>query len=127
VIFPPGFAKLATMPSATGSPPLGCHYDRDRRRGPLESHYGSRVAGDNCVNFEANQLGGKVRKLIGLVFGKSRLDENAPALDIAKISQPLQKCLAGGGLRISSEPADPRDLLRLLRLSWKVKRQEYSA
>jgi hypothetical protein len=87
-----------------------------RRRCTLENRHGTRVATDDRVNLESSQVCRKFRKSIRLVLGKTPLDKDALALDVAKIFKPLPKRLAGRCPGVSSEITDPRHFLRLLRL-----------
>ena len=85
VIFPPGLARLATKPSATGSPilimtigiesgsVLGCSGWR-----PTACH--------DYRNFVVNKLSRKSGELIKLAFRESVFDENVIALNVAQVT-----------------------------------------
>src|SRR5262245_65676660 len=62
----------------------GCHYNGNRRRSFLRSSHGASTAGDNDVNFQPDQLSGKIRIWFRPPTDIPDLVSNVSAFDIAK-------------------------------------------
>ena len=125
VIFPPGRARLETSPVPTGSAAAA------NTMGIVALAFlAAKTAwlpdGDDDVNFETDQFGCKVRQPFEFPFCISVLNDNVFSFDIAKLAQPLAQCFdpgrkgGRGGRDQNSYPGNSR---RLLRLSYKAKRQ----
>ena len=90
VMFPPGRAKLGTMPVSTGSPTIiRLGYPvlpaSPPARGDVERH--------DHVDLEPDQLGRELRKSIQLSFRGAKLECNVLPFHIAKFTQSFPKLL----------------------------------
>src|SRR5215831_8871147 len=80
---------------------------------------GRRVRDDE-LNPEADQVGDKPRKTVGLAFGPSRFDAEILALDVASLAKPTVELLHESSVclgRANGEEANPADVTRRLRLA----------
>src|SRR6516162_1406362 len=79
---------------------------------------GRRVRDDE-LNPEADQVGDKPRKTVGLALGPSIFDVEILALDVASLAKPTVKLLYESSVRLgraNGEEANPADVTRRLRL-----------
>jgi hypothetical protein len=73
---------------------------------------------DQDIRLELHQLGGEVGQEVVAALAEAIVDDDVLPLDIAELHQPLAKSRHLGrisGRSSSPDPADPRDLRRLLR------------
>ena len=106
VMFPPGRARLATSPTRHRIT-HGNEDDGDRRRRLLGGQGRWRAVGDDDINLE-RQLGRERREPLGLALGKSVLDHDVPALDVAELAQTFAEARSHGGLNGRAEPRGSR-------------------
>src|SRR5450756_2196910 len=88
VMFPPGRAKLGTMPVSTGSAAMttiGISRVASFAAGDVERH--------NHIDLEPDKLGRELRKSIQLSFRGAKLEYNIFILHIAKLTQSFSKLL----------------------------------
>ena len=93
----------------------------------VQNRNGTGVARDDRVNLESSQFRRKLRKSVGRVLCKAPLDLDALALDIAKISEPLQERRAGSCTGVGTEVANPWNFLLWLCLGGRAKSKEEDA
>ena len=103
------------------------HDDRDCRCRAVEYGHHTRIACDDYVDIESNQLGYQLGKPIRLVLGKAPLNQNVAAFYITKLYQPSAKRFPRRRSRISGQVANAWKFFCLLRFQRLVKRKEQSA
>ena len=115
VMLPPGRARLATKPSATGSPEtvktigivlVAC----------LAALVAAGDAGDDDIHLQANEIGGERRQPLILPLGRPILDHDVLTFDVAQLAQPLPECFVEERGDVAQEPdlgGLPPRLLRL--------------
>ena len=116
VIFPPGRAKLSTMPVATGS---RCHHNNGNRLGCLLGCKDRMVQRDKDINLELHEFSYEIRNLVPLSLNVAILNQDVFSFYVTKISQPLPECLdlrtRIAGVTKSGHVSYPRNFRGLLR------------
>src|SRR5262249_12395936 len=117
VMLPPGRARLATSPSATGSPTIGNTIGMvavARRAASAPSEPPPRP---DDINLQRREFGGQRGQPLGLSLGVAVFDDKIAALDIAEIAQSAEEGLSDlrvAARAIERQIADPRKLAGLL-------------
>ena len=125
---PPGRLRLATRPALTGSRPnsvatMGM---------ALVARFAANAAGSpevtDDVDFQARKFIREFGKLVDVAARIAKFDNDVLSVDVAKIAQALLEISDAGsstGWRVAmSEPTDPVDLWRRLRLHVKWQQNE---
>src|SRR5262245_56779644 len=117
VTLPPGWARLATTPTPSGSP-IAAITTGDGRGRLLGGKRGRRAAGDDDVDRQPHQLVGERWEALGAAVGGAILDGDGLPLDIAEFAQPAPEGIEVGGVggdRDGLKHADAAELPARLR------------
>ena len=104
VRLPPGRFRLATSPTATGSP-ADREDDRNRRGRRLGRQRRCAAGRGNHGHLTANQIGRQCRQSIVLTLRPAIFDRHVAAFDIAGFAQALAECAPRSGAYSAGRPA----------------------
>jgi hypothetical protein len=124
VMFPPGRARLATIPNLNriANPK---HDDGGRRSGLLGGKDRRRSDRYDDVNLETDQLGRHVRKPVQLPLRPSVLNGDVLVLNPTELAQPsLERLLRTWDWGTARQETDPVDFPRLLRVGCERRRED---